>query len=160
MLSSSRSKANGFSLRCCGSDLCRKRLPGAAPASRSEKAGRNIESLSSAGVSSGIACFPSACGTGVQGCQEEVEGALHSALLSSAACLWWEGAAEPPGLTMEPDLMKDISCKDRHRVSSGWGWLFVRATAVSNLQSPGEPDRPFTGSAEREKSPKQSGSLN
>lgn len=120
MLSSSRSKANGFSLRCCGSDLCRRRLPGAAPASRSAKAGRNSESLSGAGDSSGAGCLPSAGGTGVQGCQEEVEGALQSARLSSP-CLGWEGAAEPPGFTMEEDLMKEISCKDRRRVSAGWG---------------------------------------
>lgn len=126
MLSSSRSKANGFSLRCCGSDLCRTRLPSPAPASRSIKAGANTESLSVAGASSGTGCFPSACGTGVQGCQEEVEGALHSALLSSTACLCWDGAEEPPGLTREADLMKDISCKDRGRVSAGWGWVCVQ----------------------------------
>lgn len=119
MLSSSRSKANGFSLRCCGSDLCRTRFPSTAPVSHSVKAGTKTESLSRAGTSSGTGCFPAACGTGVQGCQEEVEGVLHSALLSSAACLCWERAEEPPDFTMEVDLMKDISCKDRHRVSAG-----------------------------------------
>lgn len=104
MLSSSRSKAKGFSLSCCGSDLCRTRGPGAAPASRSVRTGVKSESRSTSG------CFP---GTGVQGCQEELAGARHSALRSSATGLCWDWDEEPPGLPMDVDRMKDISCKDR-----------------------------------------------
>lgn len=110
MLSSSRSKANGFSLRGCGSERCRRRVPGAGQAWRSVSAGTNTESLSGAGIADRC---PSACGTGVQGCQELVEGALHEARRSSADGRGCEGPEEPPGLATEVDLIKDISCRDR-----------------------------------------------
>lgn len=118
MLSSSRSKANGFSLRCCGSERCRRRVPGAAVPSCSVSAGTNTETLSGAGSCPSASRCPSACGTGVQGCQEDVEGPLHKALRSSADGRAWEGAEEPPGLAVEVDLTKDISYKDR--AERGW----------------------------------------
>lgn len=104
MLSSSRSKANGFSLRGCGSERCRRRVLG--PAWRSLSA---EESLSGAGSAPSPGCCPSARGTGVQGCQELVEGALHEARRSSADGRACEGPEEPPGLAAEVDLIKDIS---------------------------------------------------
>lgn len=103
MLSSSRSKAKGFSLRCCGSERCLRRVLGTAVPSCSP--GTSIDTLSGAGR------CPSACGTGVQGCQEDVEGPLPGALRSSTDGRGWDGAEETPGRAM--DLTKDISCKDR-----------------------------------------------
>lgn len=117
MLSSSRLNTNGFSLMCWGSDLCRTRLCCMAPASHSVNEGTNTESLICLVISSIMGCFPPGCGTGVQGCQDGVEGVLQSAFLSSPGCLirGKEGIKElerleHPGLLIEEmDLAKDIS---------------------------------------------------
>lgn len=111
MLSSSRSKAKGFSLSCWGSERCRRRGPGAGLAWRS--VGTAGGSPSGAGSSPSAARCPSARGTGVQGCQEDVEGALPKTRRSSAGGRGCEGTEEAPGLATEPHLTKDISCKDR-----------------------------------------------
>lgn len=132
IFSSSRLNTNGFSLGCCGSDLCLTRELASTPvAVLPPELGMNKESSGAFSVDSS---FSSAWGTGVQGCQEETtEGALQRALFSSTGGRLLDKMElgplvrlELPGRVKEMDLEKDGSL--------GWHFRAWTAAPIPSIQ--------------------------